>query len=355
MNAEIETIIIGGGPAGLSAAWALKRLGVNALVLEAGPEVGWSWRCMPRKISLLSPWKVNCLPGTVVEWKDRHKLHKCSEYADYLREYVNEHELTVRCSSPVSSVLRNGKGFVISGEEFELKAKSVVSATGYFRNPNMPTYPGMQASEIFQTHVSAYGSAGELIDTIGIESPRVLVVGRRISAGQTIEDLHEESAKVSISCRGPIEFAWEPWILKLAFHFYYVYEDWRVKRNPRFMSNSYPPMEAGQSKRLIRSGKVTVFPDIAEVKQASVRFADGREQEFDAIIYATGFKPVSSHLSEVATDLSDAASLRKQASEGMFFLGIDMLNSVRSRYLRGIREDAVAVATDVHGFLKGRG
>src|SRR4051812_25180814 len=69
---ELEILIIGGGPAGLSLGFELKKRGLAFLILEKGASVGESWRKMPRDLRLASPWKCNSLPGTEKHAFPRH-------------------------------------------------------------------------------------------------------------------------------------------------------------------------------------------------------------------------------------------------------------------------------------------
>ena len=345
-----QVVIIGAGPAGLSAAYALHQRNIRPLILESGDHPGWSWQHMPRKITLLSPWKVNSLPGTRVRSSEKHKLHPCREYVQYLTDYAETNRFNLRTSAKVNGIEKDCSGFVIRGDNFQVRSTSVVSATGYFWNPNLPAFDGAEASEIHQTHVASYDCADTLKSQLGNDSPRVLVVGRRISAGQTIEDLAESGCTAAISCRGPISFAWPPWLLRIAFHVYYAYEDWRVRRNPFFEEDSYPPMEGGESRRLIRTGLVKVLPDIRRFHQNSIEFVDGRREHFDAVVYATGFNPVLISLNG-QTSLGKITRLESTRSPGMFFIGLDGLRTFRSRYIRGIREDADFLAEQIADHL----
>lgn len=349
-----DVIVIGGGPAGLALSHSLALHGVDPLVLECGDAAGWSWANMPRNISLLSPWKVNHLPGTKANLANLHYMHGCQEFAAYLQEYARQHRLRLQTGTRVESVARDGDGFSLQTNHGSLRARAVVNATGYFTKPKWPTYQGMKASNIRQLHVHDFKSAAETHAELGLAKPRVLVVGRRISAGQTLAELHDAGLgfDVVLSRRGPVSFAPPPWLLKLSFWLFYRWEDAQVRKDPYGLDDTFPPMEGGREKQLLISGKVSQAPDIARLHADEVEFVDSSRQRFDLIIYTTGFLPALDHLEGVAaadpdTGLPSMDEMQSTDAPGLYFMGLDKQRSFRSRYLRGIREDAPLLAEQV--------
>jgi putative flavoprotein involved in K+ transport len=179
---------------------------------------------------------------------------------------------------------------------------------------------------------------------------RVLILGKGISSGQVATELHDAGFEVCISHRAPIRFARDPWVLAIAFHFYYAYENLRVRLDPYYRRDSFPPMEGGTTRKLIESGRIGLRPDIARLSGASVEFVDGGSEPFDVLIYATGYRPVLAHLAGLVGVDPVSGLPRTQGgfestdAPGLYFLGLDMQRTYRSRYLRGIREDAAALA-----------
>ncbi|MEW6284443.1 MAG: hypothetical protein AB1758_37860, partial [Candidatus Eremiobacterota bacterium] len=115
------------------------------------------------------------------------------------------------------------------------------------------------------------------------------------------------------------------------------------------LPDTNPRMVGGETRRLVRDGLVPLHPDIREVREGTVLFEDGQEAGFELIIYATGYRPVLDHLHglvELDPRTGHPRLLEMQARDvpGLYFLGLDNLRSFRSRYLRGIREDAAALA-----------
>lgn len=339
-------VIIGGGASGVCVAYELQKLGFKPIILEQGNTAGWSWFNMPKSISLLSPWKRNHMNGTKLTFSSIHKMHSCQEYGEYLCEYVQNNSLNIQTNTKVHSLKKDVNGeFEIDTGVTTISAEYVINATGYFFNPVSPVYAG-GTGEIDNLHAQKFVSAEWLKETYP-QAKKVLVIGGRISSGQTATELHQSGIfDVAISSRTPIKFAQSPLAQKIAFWVYYLWEDIVAKFKPHALEDTNPPMEGGETKQLIESGAISVFPDIEKIVGRDVYFVDKQKSEFDLIIFATGFAPVLSHIDE-----GDCKQLLKKGSgfesniyQNLFFLGIDNQVNFRSRYLRGIREDASVLA-----------
>jgi putative flavoprotein involved in K+ transport len=59
----LDAVVIGGGQAGLAIAWYLQRQGLRFVVLEAGSELGHTWRDRWDSLKLFTPAQYDGLPG----------------------------------------------------------------------------------------------------------------------------------------------------------------------------------------------------------------------------------------------------------------------------------------------------
>src|SRR5215204_2990301 len=125
----VETIIIGGGQAGLSAAYHLRRKGRPFLVLDAGERTGDAWRDRWDSLHLFTPALYSSLPGMhfpAPAWSFPTK----DEMGDYLESYAEHFGLAVRSGVSVHELTREGDRFCVSAGDLRLEASNVIVATG---------------------------------------------------------------------------------------------------------------------------------------------------------------------------------------------------------------------------------
>src|SRR3954462_137509 len=108
---KIETVVIGGGQAGLSIGYYLARRGRPFVILDANERVGDAWRKRWDSLRLFTPALFSRLPGMPVpapSWSFPTK----DELADYLESYAERFELPVRNGVKVDGVSKIGDSFV---------------------------------------------------------------------------------------------------------------------------------------------------------------------------------------------------------------------------------------------------
>lgn len=351
MVAEASVVIIGAGPAGLCTSYELKKRGVEAVILEAGKQPGWSWANMAENISVLSPWKRNVMNGTSWNIFNMHHQPPVQEYQLYLMDYAEQNGLNVLCDTPVNRIEKSGTGFLIHTGKGSIASQTVINATGYFFNPVLPVFDGHDDDQLPMIHSQAFKSA-EKLKSAHPEVRDILVIGGRVSAGQTATELELSGLfTVDLCLRTPLRFSRDPWLQKLVFSVYYLVEDHWAKTNPQKLAETNPPMEGGVTRKLIQKGCIGQRPGIDCISGTTVHFIDGSHKDYDMMIACTGYGPVARHLSGLADAvddvLPDAGHMESAAVPGLYFVGLDKLRTFRSRYLRGIREDAVVLAEHI--------
>ncbi|MEO7360393.1 MAG: NAD(P)-binding domain-containing protein [Gemmatimonadaceae bacterium] len=173
MNPRIErynTVIVGGGQAGLAIGQQLAARDIDSVILDAELRVGDTWRRRWDSLRLFTPAAFSGLPDMVFPAPPGHLPDK-DEVADYLERYAERFDLPVRSNTTVRSVRRNAARFVIDTGAITFEADNVVVATGALQRPNIPLVSGRIDPSIHQLHSSEYRSPFQLPD-----GP-VLVVG----------------------------------------------------------------------------------------------------------------------------------------------------------------------------------
>jgi putative flavoprotein involved in K+ transport len=176
-DAVIDCVVVGAGPAGLAASAALARHGVEHVVLERG-RVGQSWREQRwDSLRLNNPGWMNRMlgeqaPGTYLT------AGEVVERLDNLAAAC-----PVREGLRVARLAPHGDQWTLLTSEGELRARSVVVASG---GENLPRLPGLAralSGRVAQYHAADYRNPGQLPDGA------VLVVGSAQSGCQIAEDL----------------------------------------------------------------------------------------------------------------------------------------------------------------------
>ena len=304
-------VIVGAGAAGLATAALLRRAGRDALVLEAGPEPGAAWRGRYDRLRLHTPRLLSGLPNRRIprrygRWVARDDL------IAYLAEYARAERIDVQTGATVERIDRDGDGWLLSLADRQIRADTVIVATGYNGAPRIPDWPGRD------------GFSGELVHSVDYRNPApyrgrdVLVVGAGNSGAEIATDVAEGgAARTRLSVRTPPQIvrrstAGVPAQL-IGMAIRYLPPDWvdpisRTQRRlsipdlsqqglPRpqdgvrtaFLATGTTPILDVGIVSAVRRGAVDVVAAVEGFDGAAVLLADGSRIEPDAVIAATGF------------------------------------------------------------------
>src|SRR5919109_3652961 len=115
-DTQHETVIVGGGQAGLAVAYLLQRRGRPCVVLEGAARVGDSWRSRWDSLRLYSPARRDGLPGMPFP-AARTSYPTAAEMGDYLEAYATRHQLPVHTGVTVTSVTRDDGAYVVEAQD----------------------------------------------------------------------------------------------------------------------------------------------------------------------------------------------------------------------------------------------
>ncbi|EST27619.1 monooxygenase [Streptomyces roseochromogenus subsp. oscitans DS 12.976] len=196
--ADRPVYVIGAGPGGLAAAYALRARGIRAVVLEKADRLGTSWRGHYDRLRLHTTRRLSALPGLKIprrfgRWVSRDNVVR------YLERYAEHHELEIVTGVEVFRVERaeDGDGWLLhaSGGR-ELTGSAVVVATGYNHTPRVPDWPGLA------DYGGEFLHAGHYRDAEPYTGRDVLVVGAGNTGAEIAVDLVEGgAARVRLAVR----------------------------------------------------------------------------------------------------------------------------------------------------------
>ncbi len=197
MTEQIETIIVGGGQAGLAVSYYLSRRGRDHVVFEKSDRPGNAWRNHRwDSFALNTPnWQTR-LPGAEYQGDNPDGFMSRDEVVAYLEQYVKLFKLPVRYCINVTDVEQNSRCqsfLVTTNRGTSACACNVVIATGLYQEPKVPAFSSDLPDDIKQVHSDAYRNPQ------GLLPGAVLVVGSAQSGCQIVEELYQSGRKVYLS------------------------------------------------------------------------------------------------------------------------------------------------------------
>jgi len=404
MSQRINTVIVGGGQAGLAISYYLKQEGREHVVLERAAAVANAWRNERwDSFTLVTPNFQVRMPGAEYDGNDPCGFMSKADVVKYFDDYVQNFDLPVHCGVEVFSVERLGNRYLVRTSEDDYEADNVVIATGLYQSPKVPPFSAKIPSSIVQIHSSRYRNPGSLPDGA------VLVIGTGQSGAQIAQELYQSGRKVYLSIgsagRVPRRYRGKDineWFTRMGMF------DTKVDelKSPQLKFHAHPQISGkngGQSLNLhqfardgvvllghvrdAHDGRLIVAPDLKETlakvdqfeidvlkkvdeyivraaltasEEAVTQLRDGYEQEvvtelnleasgISTIIWAIGY---SFDFSLIKVPVVDADGYPRQKRgvtkhKGLYFLGMPWLHSRRSGILFGVGDDAAYLAAHI--------
>ena len=131
---RINTVVIGGGQAGLSVGYHLKQRGVPFVIIDASPRIGDVWRRRWDSLRLFTHGKVRGAGRAAIP-AARNAFPTKDQMADYLEAYADHFALPVRSGVRVTRLSRTGDHFLVVMGERRIEAENVVVAMGRHQGP----------------------------------------------------------------------------------------------------------------------------------------------------------------------------------------------------------------------------
>lgn len=292
--------VIGAGQAGLSAAYHLKKRGLEPgrdfIILDEAPRPGGAWQFRWPSLTLSTVNRIHDLPGMAFdETTDTHETEVRASVAvpHYYEAYEKKFGLRVYRPVKVEKVYLHRERFYIDTPENRFSALGIINATGTWENPYIPEYPGAGLFRGEQLHTRDFKTAEYF------KGKHVIVVGAGISAIQLLDQISKVTTTTWVTRRVP-EFREGPFD-DVAGHNAVAMVEERVRKGLTPLSvvsvTGLPlsPAVIDMKKR----GVLKRFPMFSEITPNGVKWPDGREEKADVILWNTGFKSSLAHLDPV--------------------------------------------------------
>jgi putative flavoprotein involved in K+ transport len=195
MYEQVETVVIGGGQAGLAMSYKLTEQGRQHVVLERG-QIGERWRSERwDSLTLLGPNWLLELPGFTYQGDDPDGFLPKDGVVEFLESYAAMFRPPIRCGVEVVSLRQQPDSgrYSVETTNGSILAHNVVIATGPFQKPRIPALSAALPGDIRQFTVTTYRNPAQL------PPGGVLIVGSGSSGCQICEELNESGRQVYLS------------------------------------------------------------------------------------------------------------------------------------------------------------
>jgi putative flavoprotein involved in K+ transport len=346
MDERFQTIVVGGGQAGLASGYFLAQQGENFLILDEGLHTGDAWRGRWDSLRLFTPSQFNGLPGLPFPKPDYYFPTK-DEVAGYLENYASQFNLPVRHGVKVEALHRDETGYRLSTGSSSLFARNVIVATGPYHQPYTPAFSRQLDPGIVQLHSSAYCNPQQ----IRVES--VLVVGAGNSGVEIALELAKNGKRVWLAGRDVGRIPADNLGKALGGRPYW----WFISRvlsvdtpvGRKMRSNVLyhgSPLIRAQRQNLVEAG-VECVGRVAGVHSGKPQLEDDRGLAVEAVIWATGFRPDFKWIELPVFDEFGYPLHQRgivQEAPGLYFVGLPFQTALSSALLGGVGADAAYVA-----------
>ncbi|CAJ1974332.1 unnamed protein product [Sphenostylis stenocarpa] len=384
MEIEVPVVIVGAGPAGLATAACLNKLSIPNLVLERDDCHASLWRKRTYDRLKLHLAKNFCNLPHMPFPSDFPTFVPRIDFLRYLDNYVTHFKISIQYNRNVESAYlddNDGKWRVVvkdtaSNDAVEVYvSKFLVVASGENSEGYVPWVEGLEGFQGEYLHCSNYLNGRDMY------AKNVLVVGCGNSGMEIAYDLSNWGANTSIVVRGPVHFFTKEMIYvgmtllkyfkmesvdklmllmsKLKYGDMSQYGLVRPKEGPFVLKKkggTTPTIDVGCVGR-IKKGEIKVYPAISSIREGkTIEFEDGRDSEFDIIIFATGYNSTVLKWLKDYRELFNDDGMPKpgfpnhwKGENGLYCAGFSR------RGLDGIAFDAQRIANDISMSTSTRG
>jgi putative flavoprotein involved in K+ transport len=340
---RVETVVIGGGQAGLATSYHLTRRGRPHIVLEAGDRVGDVWRNRFDSLRLFSPARYDGLPGLpfpLPQWE----FPTAAEMGDYLEDYARSFELPVRTGVSVDDLTGRDGRFLVTAGARRFEAANVVVASGTFQSPVVPGFAGELDPRIRQMHSAEYRNPTQL------QPGPVLVVGASHSGPDlAVEIARTHATYLSGRIHGELPFRIESRRAHVLFPVLWFVANHVLTMRTPMGRKAAPDVRSGGGPliRVKRADLEAAGVEHTEERTVGVQdgmpvLADGRVLDVANVVWCTGFGKDTDWIRLPIGDGPWPEQTRGvvPGCPGLYFVGLPFLQGFYSMLTGGVARDA---------------
>ena len=179
----VDVVVIGGGQAGLSASYYLRKSDLDFVILDAQRNPGGAWQRGWNSLRLFSPAEYSSLPGRQMPPSKGDGFPTRIEVLNYLEDYENRYRLPIERPVRVQNIEKQPNALRVQTDNGTWLAKAVISATGTWSKPYIPHYDGAETFRGQQLHSAEY------VSPEGLTGKSILIIGGGNSGAQIYAEL----------------------------------------------------------------------------------------------------------------------------------------------------------------------
>lgn len=283
-----DSIIIGGGQAGLSVGYYLRRGKLDYLILDDQEKPGGAWLKTWDSLKLFSPVQYSSLSGWMMP-KSNEEYPSKNEFVNYLEAYEKRYQFPVERPVSVIQVTKHNDIFHIETNKGIFYSKTVVSATGTTQHPYIPSYTGRELFEGTQIHSVEYKNVNLL------HGKKVLIVGGGNSGAQILAEVSKVAHTQWVTLH-------EPHFLPEEIDGRYLFHQATQKylnpttTNPNKKASLSDIVMVDSVKEAYQRDVLHAVSPFESFFENGVIWKNGNKEAFDVVIWCTGFKAQFDHL-----------------------------------------------------------
>lgn len=341
-----DTLIIGGGQAGLSVAYYLKRTAIDYLILDDQAESGGGWLQTWDQLKLFSPVQYSSLSGWMMP-KGKEEYPSKDDFIHYLTAYEKRYKFPINRQTRVTDVEKKSTYFHVHTTQGDFFSKTIVSATGTAQNPFIPIYQNRTLFKGVQIHSSAYKNPTEFINK------KVLIVGGGNSGAQILAEVAAVAQTKWVTLNTP---RFLPEHIDGRYLFNAATQAFLSKSTSGEKNDKNTPISLGDIvvvesvKKGLEQNIYNAHQPFKSFYEKGIIWENGEKEEVDAVIWCTGFKANLAHLSSlncIENNRIETTLTRSVKEPALWLVGYGNWTGFASATIYGVGKTARQTAKEI--------